>query len=171
MPALSQKIRAGLIELRTDIGPVYVRPSFSERIYLLWTFRHFRSLPQVVLNRRQRQLIDKLSRTAIATRNQRISRTSIIGAVENVRLIRDWKTRSCSDRQQGGRDEHNQRGLRRATSGGPRRDFDPIERCRVSPNRCRALSTEWQTSIHFSTQARFPKAKRKQTTDPGFGCT
>ena len=91
MPALPQKIRTGLIELRTDIGPVFVRPSFWERIYLLWTFRHFRSLPQLVLNRHQRQLIDKLSRTAIVSRNEAISRTSIIGAVENVCLMRDWK--------------------------------------------------------------------------------
>ena len=96
MPALPQKIRTGLIELRTDIGPVYVRPSFWERIYLLWTFRHFRSLPQLVLNRHQRQLIDKLSRTAIASRNEPISRTSIIGAVENVCLMRDWKTEAAA---------------------------------------------------------------------------
>jgi hypothetical protein len=96
MPALPQKIRTGLIELRTDIGPVYVRPSFWERIYLLWTFRHFRSLPQLVLNRHQRQLIDKLSRTAIASRTESISRTSIIGAVENVCLMRDWKTEAAA---------------------------------------------------------------------------
>jgi hypothetical protein len=96
MPALPQKIRTGLIELRTDIGPVYVRPSFWERIYLLWTFRHFRSLPQLVLNRHQRQLIDKLSRTAITSRNEPISRTSIIGAVENVCLMRDWKTEAAA---------------------------------------------------------------------------
>jgi TonB family protein len=96
MTALPQKIRTGLIELRTDIGRVYVRPSFWERIYLLWTFRHFRSLPQLVLNHRQRQLIDKLSRTAIASRNEPISRTSIIGAVENMCLMQDWKTEAAA---------------------------------------------------------------------------
>jgi TonB family protein len=96
MTALPQKIRTGLIELRTDIGPVYVRPSFWERIYLLWTFRHFRSLPQLVLNHHQRQLIDRLSRTAIASRNEPISRTSIIGAVENVCLMQDWKTEAVA---------------------------------------------------------------------------
>jgi TonB family protein len=96
MTALPQKIRTGLIELRTDIGPVYLRPSFWERIYLLWTFRHFRSLPQLVLNRHQRQLIDRLSRTAIASRNEPISRTSIIGAVENVCLMRGWKTEAVA---------------------------------------------------------------------------
>jgi TonB family protein len=96
MTALPQKIRTGLIELRTDIGRVYVRPSFWERIYLLWTFRHFRSLPQLVLNHRQRQLIDKLSRTAIAGRNEPISRTSIIGAVENMCLMQDWKTEAAA---------------------------------------------------------------------------
>jgi TonB family protein len=96
MTALPQKIRTGLLELRTDIGRVYVRPSFWERIYLLWTFRHFRSLPQLVLNHHQRQLIDRLSRTAIASRNEPISRTSIIGAVENVCLMQDWKTEAAA---------------------------------------------------------------------------
>jgi TonB family protein len=96
MTALPQKIRTGVIELRTDIGRVYVRPSFWERIYLLWTFRHFRSLPQLVLNHHQRQLIDRLSRTAIASRNEPISRTLIIGAVENVCLMQDWKTEAVA---------------------------------------------------------------------------
>jgi len=92
MPAVPQKIRTGLVELRTQIGSVYVSPSFWERIYLLWTFRNFHSLPKQVLNRHQQQLIDKLCRAAIVSRNGPIARTSIIGTVENVHLMPDCKT-------------------------------------------------------------------------------
>jgi TonB family protein len=96
MPAVPQKIRTGLVELRTHIGPVYVSPSFWERIYLLWTFRNFQSLPKQVLNRHQQQLIDKLCRAAILSRNGPIARTSIIGTVENVHLMPDRKTEAAA---------------------------------------------------------------------------
>jgi TonB family protein len=96
MPAVPQKIRTGLVELRTHIGSVYVSPSFWERIYLLWTFRNFQSLPKQVLNRHQQHLIDRLCRAAIVTRNGPIARTSIIGAVENVYLMPDRKTEAAA---------------------------------------------------------------------------
>ena len=96
MPAVPQKIRTGLVELRTRSGSVYVSPSFWERIYLLWMFRNFRSLPKQVLNRHQQQLIDKLCRAAIVSRNGPIARTSVIGAVENVHLTADWKTEAAA---------------------------------------------------------------------------
>ena len=96
MPAVPQKIRTGLVELSTNIGSVYVSPSFWERIYLLWTFRNFHRLPKQVLNRHQKQLIDKLCRTAIVSRSGPIARTSIIGAVENVYLVPDCKTEAAA---------------------------------------------------------------------------
>ncbi len=96
MPAVSQKIRTGLVELRTHTGSVYVSPSFWERIYLLWTFRNFQSLPKQVLNSHQQHLIDKLCRAAIVSRNGPIARTSIIGAVENVYLMPDRKTEAAA---------------------------------------------------------------------------
>jgi TonB family protein len=92
MPAVPQKIRTGLVELRTKSGAVYVGPSFLERIYLLWTFRNFRSLPKQVLNRREQRLIDKLCRTATVSRRTLHTRDSIIGAVENVELMPESKT-------------------------------------------------------------------------------
>jgi TonB family protein len=92
MPAVSQKIRTGLVELRTDIGSVYASPSFWERIYLLWTFRNFHRLPKQVLSRHQRQLIDKLCRSAIVGRARPIASSSIIGAVENVCWMPDFKS-------------------------------------------------------------------------------
>jgi TonB family protein len=96
MSAVPQKIRTGLVELRTHMGSVYVSPSFWERIYLLWTFRNFQSLPKQVLNRHQQHLIDKLCRAAIVSRNGPIARTSIIGAVENVYLMPDRKTEAAA---------------------------------------------------------------------------
>jgi TonB family protein len=96
MPAVPQKIRTGLVELRTHIGSVYVSPSFWERIYLLWTFRNFQSLPKQVLNRHQQHLIDKLCRAAIVSRNGPIAGASIIGAVENVHLMPDRKTEAAA---------------------------------------------------------------------------
>jgi TonB family protein len=96
MPAVPQKIRTGLVELRTHMGSVYVSPSFWERIYLLWTFRNFQCLPKQVLNRHQQQLIDKLCRAAIVSRNGPIARTSIIGAVENVYLMPNRETEAAA---------------------------------------------------------------------------
>jgi TonB family protein len=96
MSAVPQKIRTGLLELRTHLGPVYVSPSFWERIYLLWTFRNFPSLPRQVLNQHQQQLIDKLCRAAIVSRKEPVARASIIGAVENVCLMPDCETKPAA---------------------------------------------------------------------------
>ena len=96
MPTVPQKIRTGLVELRTHVGSVYVSPSFWERIYLLWTFRNFQTLPKQVLNRHQQHLIDKLCRAAIVSRNGPIARASIIGAVENLYLMPDRKTKAAA---------------------------------------------------------------------------
>jgi periplasmic protein TonB len=50
-------------------------------VYLLWTFRHFRSLPQKVLNPRQQQLIGRLYRDA-ANHSAREIETVVVGTVE-----------------------------------------------------------------------------------------
>jgi TonB family protein len=86
MQSVSQKIRTGLLELRTPNRVLYARPTFRERLYLLWIFRHFRSLSRQVLSHRQQQLIDRLAQTAEALNHAHVARASILGAVENVRL-------------------------------------------------------------------------------------
>lgn len=53
-----------LVALDTDQGVVYAPAYGWGRVYLLWTFRNFRSLPQNVLSQRQRQLIGSLYREA-----------------------------------------------------------------------------------------------------------
>jgi hypothetical protein len=48
------------VQVQTPIGPRYVMPSFSQRIYFLWMFRHFPILPHAVLSTWQQRLIDRL---------------------------------------------------------------------------------------------------------------
>ena len=54
------KLTGGVLRVITPVGPRYIRPSFVQRIYLLWVFRHFQVLPQQVLTARQQRLIDNL---------------------------------------------------------------------------------------------------------------
>lgn len=96
MPVIAQKICSGLVELRTNGGLLYASPSVWQRIYLLWTFRNFRRLPQQVLNKRQRQLIQTLGRTALISRPGPIAMPPIIGSVENVEIT-DVEKRSLAN--------------------------------------------------------------------------
>lgn len=57
-----EKLAAGVLQVDTPIGPRYLRPNFSQRAYLLWTFRNFPSLPQQVLSLREQRLLDRIYR-------------------------------------------------------------------------------------------------------------
>jgi hypothetical protein len=57
---LIEKLAAGVVRVQTPLGPRYVMPSFLQRIYLLWMFRHFPILPHAVLAGRQQRLIDRM---------------------------------------------------------------------------------------------------------------
>jgi len=59
---LIEKICHGVLAVETDCGLRYVQPAPLERIRLLWTFRNFRLLPEEVLNRHERTLVDSLCR-------------------------------------------------------------------------------------------------------------
>ncbi len=74
-----------LLELRTEAGPVYVRPSRWQSIRLQWAFRNFRVLPPELLSRHDRRLIEKLSRTSVVTPVLPVPRKAVIGVVEKVR--------------------------------------------------------------------------------------
>lgn len=54
------KLRWGVLKLVTPVGPRYVKPTFWERVYLLWVFRYFSVLPQNILSRRALTLIENL---------------------------------------------------------------------------------------------------------------
>jgi hypothetical protein len=76
---------AELLEVRTEAGTVYVRPSRWQRIRLQWTFRHFRVLPPQVLSRSDRRLIEKLTRSAVVSPALPVRRNTVFGVVDQVR--------------------------------------------------------------------------------------
>ncbi len=76
---------AELLELRTEAGTVYVRPSRWQRIRLQWAFRHFRVLPPQVLSRGDRRLIEKLSRSAVVKPNLPVAQSTVFGVVDQGR--------------------------------------------------------------------------------------
>jgi TonB family protein len=86
MAAVS-KIEQGVVELRTDVGRLYVHPGGWQRLYLRWTFRNFHSLPLQILNRRQKRLIESLSRSAILTPAEHVPASAVIGIVENMTVL------------------------------------------------------------------------------------
>ena len=55
-----EKLSGGVLRILTPPGPRYLKPSLSQRVYLLWVFRHFQTLPLQVLTRRQQRLIGTL---------------------------------------------------------------------------------------------------------------
>jgi hypothetical protein len=55
-----EKLCDGVVRILTPIGPRYIQPSFRQRVYLMWTFRHFHTLPQLVLSSWQVKLIETL---------------------------------------------------------------------------------------------------------------
>ena len=67
-----EKLSGGVLELDTPAGARYVEPNLVERVYLIWTFRNFFSLPEQVLRPWERRLIDSLW-----SRNNFVSRSAI----------------------------------------------------------------------------------------------
>ncbi len=55
-----EKLSDGVVQVQTPIGPRYLMPSFVQRLYFLWMFRHFRILPHAVLSTGQQRMIDRL---------------------------------------------------------------------------------------------------------------
>ena len=55
-----EKLSHGVLRVLTPLGPRYLNPSFAQRLYLLWIFRNFDTLPVKVLSRRQQRRIDAM---------------------------------------------------------------------------------------------------------------
>lgn len=53
-----EKFSSGVLRVLTPLGPRYLNPSFLQRLYLIWVFRHFETLPVKVLSSRQRRMIE-----------------------------------------------------------------------------------------------------------------
>jgi hypothetical protein len=54
------KLFSGVLRVLTPLGPRYLRPSIFQRIYLLWVFRNFQTLPLKVLTSRQQRMIEAM---------------------------------------------------------------------------------------------------------------
>ena len=66
------KLNDGVLRVLTPLGPRYIRPSFKQRLYLLWVFRNFQVLPMQVLSGTMLQdHLEALLRT-LSDREQRI---------------------------------------------------------------------------------------------------
>ena len=82
---LIEKLAAGVVQVQTPIGPRYLIPSFLQRVYLVWMFRHFPILPHAVLNRRQQRMIDRMcseQRFASMAYADGMDEAPVIGTVE-----------------------------------------------------------------------------------------
>lgn len=55
-----EKLSDGVVQVQTPIGPRYLMPSFLQRVYFLWMFRHFPVLPHIVLSTAQQRMVDRL---------------------------------------------------------------------------------------------------------------
>lgn len=55
-----EKLASGVLRVLTPLGPRYLKPSIAQRIYLLWIFRNFQTLPVKVLTSRQRRLVETM---------------------------------------------------------------------------------------------------------------
>ena len=55
-----EKLADGVVQVQTPIGPRYLMPSFLQRVYFLWMFRHFPILPHAVLSAGQQRMVDRL---------------------------------------------------------------------------------------------------------------
>jgi len=55
-----EKLSYGVLRVLTPLGPRYLNPSFWQRLYLLWIFRNFETLPVKVLSQRQQKRIEEM---------------------------------------------------------------------------------------------------------------
>ncbi|HEY6967820.1 MAG TPA: hypothetical protein VJA94_01340 [Candidatus Angelobacter sp.] len=81
----TEKLSAQVLRVVTPLGPRYIKPSSKERLYLLWMFRHFETLPEPVLSPRQQKLIDKLctnGNSMFIPDAKRLKDLPLIGTVE-----------------------------------------------------------------------------------------
>src|SRR6266704_6257829 len=54
------RLSAGVLRVLTPLGPRYLKPSFAQRLYLLWIFRNFQTLPVKVLSSYQQRLLESM---------------------------------------------------------------------------------------------------------------
>ena len=80
-----EKLNTGVLRVLTPLGPRYLKPSFIQRVYLIWVFRNFPSLPAKVLTARQQMLVDAMwseNRFVASPNSYGIQDAPIIGTLE-----------------------------------------------------------------------------------------
>jgi len=83
---LIEKLAAGVVQVQTPIGPRYVVPSFLQRVYFVWMFRHFPILPHAVLSASQQRRIDRMCSEqsfASMTYANELDELPVIGTIEH----------------------------------------------------------------------------------------
>lgn len=55
-----ERLFSGVLRVMTPLGPRYLKTTFGQRLYLLWVFRNFPTLPVKVLTPRQLQFVETL---------------------------------------------------------------------------------------------------------------
>ena len=79
-----EKMSSGVLRVQTPLGPRYIRPNFTARIYLMWVFRNFHTLPAEVLSRYQKRLIDRLcAEQQFVSRMNPFEDAPILGTLES----------------------------------------------------------------------------------------
>ena len=77
------KLFAGVLRVLTPLGPRYLRPSLPQRIYLLWLFRNFPTLPVKVLSPRQQKHIEAMcSRQGFSSLHGDLIDLPVLGTLE-----------------------------------------------------------------------------------------
>jgi len=78
------KLSDGVLRVLTPLGPRYLKPAFKQRLYLLWMFRHFETLPLQVLRPWQRRLVETLcaEQNFVAVSHEEGWDVPILGTVE-----------------------------------------------------------------------------------------
>ena len=89
---MTDKLNRGVVEILTPIGPRYLRLTFWQRLYFVWMFRNFSTLPQQVLSRVGVNLIEGLcARQSFVRFGHGPDQAPVIGTVERyqVKLVGD----------------------------------------------------------------------------------
>lgn len=55
-----EKLLSGVLRVMTPVGPRYLRPSLLQRLYMLWVFRNFQTLPVKVLSSYQQRMLESM---------------------------------------------------------------------------------------------------------------
>ncbi len=84
---MTDKLKRGVVEILTPIGPRYLRLTFWQRLYFVWMFRHFSTLPQQVLSNTGLNVIDGLcARQAFVRFGHGPDEAPVIGTVERYQV-------------------------------------------------------------------------------------